>query len=412
MGNTCSLLYYIKRSKKNEEGKAPIYLRLTIDGRRAEISLKYAVEPKRWNSEAAKVRGTTEEARNINSYMEIVRNKIYEHHRKLIESNKLVTAEALKNSYLGLGVSQRLLLEVFEYHNSRIKALVGKEYAVATYKRYSTTLKLVREFIKWKYKKSDYFLNELDHQFVTEFEFYLQTVRNNNHNTTIKYIKNLKKVIRIAISNNWINRDPFINFKVKLNEVEPRYISQEEIQAILDADLPTKKLNQVRDTFIFCCYTGLAYVDLKKLAPEHVVIGIDGLRWLQINRTKTEVKSIIPLLPIAEGIIDKYANTIQIKGKLLPVLSNQKQNRYLKDIARLCNIKKNLTMHVARFSFATSVTLTNNVPIESVSAMLGHKSLRTTAHYAKVVNRKLSDDMRVLRDKLKPKESERAIVPK
>lgn len=408
MQNTFSILFYPKQSDIDKQGKSPIYMRITVNGKRSELSIQRKIEFSNWNSEAGKVRGTKIEVRNLNRLMDSIKSKIYAHHRELIENNRLVTAKALKNAYLGIGEKEIMLIDVFQNHNAQIKKLVGKEYAINTLKRYETTLKHVQSFLASHYNLEEISLKNIDHQFITNFEFYLKSTRNCNHNSSMRYIKNLKKIIGIAIANNWIDKDPFRNFKARSKETEREFLSEAEIQTIIDKKLPILRLDQVRDIFIFCCYTGLAYSDVKKLTDNNLVKGIDGEMWIKFNRTKTDTRSNIPLLQTPLIILDKYRanDEVSINNKLLPVSSNQKMNAYLKEIADLCGIRKNLTFHLARHTFATTVTLSNGVPIESVSKMLGHKSLRTTQHYAKLLDRRVSDDMKVLRLKMKALEKE------
>lgn len=402
MNKTFGLLFYVKRSKIDDSGKAPIYLRITVDGQRTELSVKRDIEPERWNTEGGKVKGTTEEVKSINAYIDVVRAKIYDHHQKLIQENKVITADAIKNSFLGVDEKQKSLISIFTYHNKQMKALIGKEYAAGTMERYETMLRLLKLFLQWRSKADDVTLREVDHKFITDLEFWLKTERNTAHNTTMKYINNFKKIVRIALANGWIDRDPFINFKGRLKEVERGFLTADEIQAVISKDLHTHRLDQVRDIFVFCCFTGLAYADVQKLSKADITKGIDGEQWIQTHRRKTETLSSIPILPTALAILDKYVNhpVCVTKGKLLPVLTNQKMNGYLKEIADLCGITKNLTTHLARHTFATTITLTNGVPLESVSRMLGHKNIRTTQHYAKIIDRKVSDDMMILRNKL------------
>ncbi len=405
MNKTFGLLYYLKKSKVDTQGKCPIYLRITIDGKRTEISTKRIIEIEKWSIQANKAIGRTEDIRELNAYLDSLTTKVYQSQRDLIQDNKPVTTETLKNKFLGIEEKERTLITIFETHNKQVEKLVGREFSAGTLERYKTVSKHLQDFIKMQYKVSDVSIKKIDHQFITDFEFYLKTVRNCGHNSTIKYIKNFKKIVRIAIANNWINRDPFLNYKVRLKEVERQYLSEEEIQAMLDKDLHTNRLEQVRDIFVFCCFTGLAYSDVKKLTNDNLVFGIDGDKWIKVKRTKTDTRSNIPLLPTALEIIKKYENHPEAvtKGVLLPVLSNQKSNAYLKEIADLCGINKNLTTHLARHTFATTVTLSNGVPMESVSKMLGHKSLKTTQHYAKILDRKVSDDMAVLKQKFADK---------
>jgi integrase len=217
----------------------------------------------------------------------------------------------------------------------------------------------------------------------------------------VKYIKNFSKIIKICLANDWLIKNPFSNYKSKIKDVERVYLSEEEIQRILKKEFKLVRLSLVRDIFLFSCFTGLAYIDVKNLTKSHINLGIDGEQWIFTHRQKTESASKIPILPVTQTIIDKYKNHPQSSNqeKLLPVLSNQKMNAYLKEIADVCEIEKELTFHIARHTFATTVTLTNGVPLESVSKMLGHKNIKTTQHYAKVLDRKVSDDMKILKEK-------------
>jgi len=408
MHHSFSTIFWIKRGKANKSGKAPIYTRVTINGKRAEISTGQKIEPERWNANSGNVKGNREDARIINTALENIRNKIKSIYYDLAEKKSYVSADMVKDSFLGRKRNEYSVLEVFKHHNEQVYAQIGKEYALATYKRYQTTLMLTEEFIKHKYNRSDMKLSELKYSFITDYEFYLKTVRNNNHNTTIKYLRNFKKIIHLAVANDWLDKYPFSAHKVTLKEVKRDFLTQEELDGIDQKQFATDRLNLVKDIFVFCCYTGLAYVDVAKLRSNNITTGIDGEHWLSIERTKTGNPSNVPLLPSALSIIKKYQNHPEAvnKGLLLPVISNQKLNAYLKEIADICGINKHLTFHIARHTFATTVTLTNGVPIESVSSMLGHKNLRTTQIYAKVVKKKVSEDMKMLKEKLYPQKRE------
>lgn len=401
MNKTFGLLFYLKKNKVDAQGRCPIYLRITIDGKRKEISTKRIIEIEKWNNQGSKAIGRTENVKELNAYLDALTAKVYQCQRDLIQDNKLVTAETLKNKVLGIEEKERTLITIFKSHNKQVEKLIGKEFSAGTLERYKTVCKHLQQFMQLQYKISDIAIKSITHKFITDFEFYLKTERNCGHNSTVKYIKNFKKIVRIALANNWINSDPFLSYKVRLKEVERQFLSEEEMQTMLEKELHTKRLEQVRDIFIFCCYTGLAYSDVKKLTQDNLVFGMDGEKWIKVKRTKTDTRSNIPLLPTALAIIKKYENHPETvtKGVLLPVLSNQKSNAYLKEIADLCDINKNLTTHLARHTFATTVTLSNGVPMESVSKMLGHKSLKTTQHYAKILDRKVSDDMAILKQK-------------
>jgi site-specific recombinase XerD len=403
MKTKVSILFYAKRAKASANGLVPIYTRITVNGKRIELSSNKFVEPSKWSIEAGKMKGTSEEARLINSHLDLLRNQIMEAQIELNYKKIPLTTETIKSKILGVEERQRMLVPIFQDHNNKMKELVGKEYAQGTLDRYTTSLRHTKEFLQWKYKVSDIELNKIDHAFVTDYEFFLRSVRNCANNTTVKYIKNFTKIIKICLDNDWIDKNPLSKYKSKLREVERIYLSEDEIQNLINKDLKTERLAVVRDIFLFSCFTGLAYIDVKNLTKSHISIGIDGEKWIFTHRQKTETASKIPILPVTQMIIDKYANHPKSSNedKLLPILTNQKMNGYLKEIAAICEIEKELTFHIARHTFATTVTLTNGVPIESVSKMLGHKNLKTTQHYAKVLDKKVSEDMKILREKFK-----------
>lgn len=405
MNQTLGILFYLKTSKTLANAEVPIYLRITVDGKRAEHSIQRSIQPDNWSGKGGRATGNKEKFKSLNIYLDTIRTKIYEQQKKLVEDNEIVTAEALKNGYLGISKKKQTLMQVFAYHNEQVEALSGRDYAPATVTRYKTIAKHVQAFIEYQYKNTDIYLSQLNHKFITDFEFYLKTVRHCGHNATIKYIRNMKKVVRIAIANNWMDKDPFVQYKASLESVERNFLSAEEIEAIEDKEFTIARLAEIRDIFIFSCYTGLAYADVWKLTPEQITIGIDGEKWIHTYRTKTKVRSNIPLLPKAIEILERYKKHPECvySGRLLPVRSNQKMNAYLKEVADLCGITKELTFHIARHTFATTVTLTNNVPIESVSSMLGHKSIKTTQIYAKVVEKKVGADMQALKQKMQVK---------
>jgi len=412
MKNSFSLLFYIKKSKADKNGKANIYFRITVNGRRSELSIRRKIDINKWSSEVGRAKGHSEESKKVNQYIDLIQNKLYKIHQNFIENDIPYSAEKIKNYYLGKNETVKMLLVIFEEHNKQVISLVGKDFAPGTAERYKTAKMHVKDYIKLEYLLEDIPVKEVDHKFITGFEYYLKTVRNCSHNTAIKYITNFKKIIRIAFAHDWINKDPFFNWKAKLKTVDREFLTEEEIQKMVNKELHTIRLDQVKDIFIFCCFTGLAYADVKKLNENDIVIGIDGERWIKTKRTKTDTRSNIPILPTASAILKKYAEHPDVLNgiKLLPVLSNQKMNAYLKEIADLCEINKNLTFHLARHTFATTVTLTNGVPIESVSKMLGHKSLKTTQHYAKILDRKVSDDMNALKLILNKNEEEKEVT--
>ena len=403
MKTKVSILFYAKKAKAAANGLVPIYTRITINGKRIELSTNRFVEISRWSTEAGKIKGSSEEARSINNHLDLLKSQIRDAEMQLIHKKVPITTETIKSKLLGVDERARMLVPIFKDHNNKIKELIGKEYAPGTLERYTTSLKHTIEFMQWKYNISDIDITKIDHAFITDYEFWLRSVRNCANNTAVKYIKNFNKIIKICLANDWLDRNPFANYKSKVKEVKRVFLTEDEIQALMNKEFKTERLTLVRDIFLFSCFTGLAYIDVKNLTESHISIGIDGEKWIFTHRQKTESASKIPILPITQMIIDKYKNHPECinKDKLLPILTNQKMNAYLKEIADICEIEKDLTFHIARHTFATTVTLTNGVPIESVSKMLGHKNLRTTQHYAKVLDRKVSEDMEVLRNKFK-----------
>lgn len=406
MNAKISILFYAKRAKTSVSGLVPIYLRITIDGVRLEISSKRFVMPEKWSKEQNRMKGNSEEARSLNAYLDILKAKVHDVQKEIVQEGNLVSVETLKNKLLGTEQKSRMLIPIFQEHNKRMEALVGKEFAQGTLTRYQTCISHTKEFLKWKFNITDIDIKKIDYAFLNDFEFYLRTEKYCNNNSAVKYIKNFGKIIRICLANGWIERDPFINYHSKFNEVTRQFLNEQEIEKLFNKDLHNERLSQVRDIFLFSCFTGLAYIDTQKLTQQNINLGLDGNKWIFTKRQKTKTTSNIPLLPQAEKIIEKYqTHPICINsGKLLPVLSNQKMNAYLKEIADLCGIDKELTYHIARHTFATTVTLSNGVSIESVSKMLGHKSIKTTQHYAKILDKKVSEDMLVLKNTLQKKD--------
>lgn len=402
MSNSFAVLFYLKDKRLDKNGKAGLYLRLTVNGQRSVISLHRKIDPEKWDSRMNRLKGKGVEAEELNRFMATVRHKVNKIHHELVEEGEFFTVHDVKDKFLGNDKRVKMLLELFDQHNQQMKKLIDIEFALGTYKRYNTTRNHIAEFIKSEFGKSDIPVRDVDLKFIKGFEYFLKTAKECNHNSALKYINNFKKIIRIAVAHEWISKDPFYNYKVQFKTVEREFLSKEELQILVSKEIEGQRLNVVRDMFVFCCYTGLSYIDVQKLQPNHIVKHIDGTLWIKSKRTKTKSRLGIPLLPTALAIIEKYEDHPKVAngGCVLPVLSNQKSNAYLKEIADLCAIKKNLTTHLARHTFATTVTLSNGVPIETVGQMLGHKNLRTTQHYAKIIDRKVSEDMAVLKEVL------------
>jgi len=396
-----SILFYGKPSKITSDDKLPLYMRVTIAGKRFEVATNAFIERTKWVAGAAKVKGNSEEARIINAHLEMLKLKAYDYRQELLIENQPFTADTFKVKWLGLGRSRHTLMEVIRNHNTDLEKLIGKGYVRATLTKYKTTEKHIEEFIKWKYHVTDMDLRSVKYAFVIDLEYYLKSEKNLSVNSYGKIIKNLKKIIHECVAKDWLDKDPFILYKVKHVDANVPHLSAEELQALENKPFGIERLALVKDLFLFSCYTGLAYIDAAKLTSSNIVVGMDGNLWLHKNREKTNVVSKIPLLPPALAILKKYKNHPKTEntGRLLPMMSNQKVNAYLKEVADACGIQKEVTFHVARHTFATTVTLSNGVPMETVSKMLGHKKLKTTQIYAQVVDTKVSQDMNSLKKK-------------
>ena len=402
--STMSVLFFIRRNRGNDDVEAPIYMRVTIAGERYELGTKRLVLPANWSADSGRVKGNTSAAKTLNAYLDSLLSRAYSHQREIINEGKPLSMEEFRSKWLGIPTEKpKMLMEVFEEHNQQMKALIGHEFSPLTFERYTTSKKHTHDFMKSKYKVDDIDIKKLNYEFIHNYEFWLKSVRKCDHNTTIKYLSNFRKIVNICIKSGWLDRDPFVGFKMTKREVERPFLTDDELTRIIEKKFIMPRMSQVRDIFVFCCYTGLAYADVKKLTTDEITIGIDGEKWIWTNRQKTDTASRIPLLPPALEIMDRHKDDPQClnQGRVLPVLSNQKMNSYLKEIADACDIKKKMTFHTARHTFATTVTLANDVPMETVSKLLGHRNLKTTQHYGKILDLKVSQDMGMLRAKFK-----------
>jgi len=401
MKSNFNLLFYIRKQKNYHGGVMPIYMRITVNGKRADMSAGRDCDPTKWNSHAGRAIGTKEEVKALNNYLDSLQTKLRNAHQVLIDANQQVTTESLQNQFTGKTQKSHFLMQLFKEHNTKVKALIGNGFEANTLKGYNTSEKHLTGYLQNDYGKTDIEINQLNHAFITGFEFYLKADCKISGVSAAKYIKHLKKIVNHCIANNWLKQNPFINFKSTAKAKERTYLTQQELDAITNKKFVVERLMQVRDVFVFCCYTGLSYADVKKLRRNEIGIGMDGDKWIFTSRQKTDTSSRIPLLPAALEILNRYQDHPQCEnqGLLLPVLSNQKMNAYLKEIADLSDVFKHLTFHLARHTFATTVTLSNNVPIETVSKMLGHTNIKTTQHYAKILDLKVSQDMAALKQK-------------
>lgn len=402
--STFSVLFWIYASRTDQNNQTNIYARITVNKKRVNISLKQKVDIDSWNAKRQKVKGNGAIAREINLFLDEVKADIFQCYRDLKRENSVLTPKQIKAKYLGEDKTIRSLKSIFKYHNEKFSHALSSK----TLCHYRTSQKYILAFVKREYKKSDFYLRDLDYSFVISFESFLRGYKPKHYqgrignNAVMKHIQRLRKMITLAFKIEWIERDPFINFKPKLEKKEREFLTDVELKSIEALSVSIERLGIVKDLFIFSCYTGISYGDIMKLDKGAIVSGIDGKKWIMANRNKTGTPFKIPILPAVEDLLRKYKKhpKTENSGSLMPNISNQRLNSYLKEIADLCNIRKNLTFHMARHTFATTVTLSNGVPIETVSKLLGHTKLATTQIYARVVEKKVSQDMELLNKRL------------
>lgn len=393
---TFKICFYIQKSRIAKDGQVPILLRVTVNGQRSVISVNLKVNPQNWNAVAGKSIANTRKDEEVNARLDTIRLRVMQIYREMEFDRETISAQKIVDKYLGRdNEPDIMLLDVFREHNDRCHKLAGNGMASSTVVRYETSYKHTAAFLESIYKVKDIPIVDIDHKFITDYEFWLRTERKCNHNSATKYLKNFKKIIRIALANNYISKDPFANIKFKLDVVEREFLEDHEIKAIIDKDIPIKRLAQVRDVFIFSVFTGLAFSDLKGLKQEHLVRDNNGDLWIRKARQKTNNMCNIPLLNPARKILERYKDYPECvtKGVLLPTLCNQKMNMYLKELATICGINKEICTHTGRHSFATSVALANGVSIENVAKMLGHSDTKMTRHYARVLDKSIKRDM-------------------
>ena len=408
MRSTFNILFYIKKNATKSNGKAPIMVRITLNKEIVQFSAKCDIAPEEWNAKAGKASGRSASSIQLNGLLDNIRANLTLHYREISDRDTSVTAEKVRNAFLGLNTREDSLLDLFDHHLDNLKARVGKDVSHDTHMKYLRTRTRLYDFMKYRYNISDINLKEINYSFLCDFEVYLKTIHNCGQNTTAKFMQRLKSIILIAQSNGWIKIDPFAAYKLHFEKSEREYLTEPELEAIIKKPFPIKRLEVVRDIFVFSCFTGLAYVDVFNLRAGNIRTTFDDSLWIIGKRAKTGVAFRVPLLEIPLMILDKYKGTLP-NDEILPIISNQKMNAYLKEIATLCKIDKNLSFHVARHTFTTTVTLSKGVSIESVSKMLGHTNIKTTQIYARITDNKISDDMTKLAGKLKGLENQFAV---
>lgn len=398
--NTFSILPLIRKARTNKAGEAPIYLRITVNGKSVELSTKHYIIPTLWDSRLGKVSGKSAQAKAINKDLRNLELSCRNHFNHLLTTGQSISATTVKNLLSGNHDAQgHTLLKLFDKMVDDIRALVGRDYTESTWKNYLASQRQIHKFVQTQLKVKDIYLKELNYQFIADYEHFLKTKGGCTQNGCIKHMQKLRKVITIALHHEYLEKDPFIRYSIKKKKVIIHPLTKFELELIEERDFNIDRLNIIKDLFLFTCYTGLAFSDMALLNFNHISIGIDREQWIYISRKKTGNLCRIPLIPAAKLIIDKYREhqKVMSSGKLLPVPSNQKFNAYLKEIADLCCISKRLTVHIGRHTFATTVALQNGVPMEVVKEILGHDNITTTQMYAKVTDEKIAAATKQLR---------------
>ncbi len=395
---------FLARQSKQLNTKARIYARLTVNGLRKEFSLQTTIDASAWNQKREKLIASHADSHEINHFIENVRSQLYSIHRELTLKKETISPDVITNHFMGIKEDGFTLKNLVDFHDVSQKDVL----AWGTLKNYQTTVKYLSKFLMDTKNASDILLNRLNYRFIAEFESYLRAYEPRDHhkslsnNGVMKHLERLRKMANLAVKLEWIEKNPFVSYRLSFKRVERPYLTSDELEAIEAHHFTIERLEYVKDLFVFSCYTGFAYIDVCQLSPKNLVKGIDGTDWIHTEREKTETPVHVPLLPQALSIIERYKNHPRSihTGTLFPIISNQKLNSYLKEVADICGITKNLTFHIARHTFATTVTLSNGMPIETVSKLLGHTTIKTTQIYAKVIEQKVSDDMMQLKNRL------------
>ena len=393
MKSTFSTIFYLKRQTVKADGTSPIMGRVTIDGTRKQFSCKLTIDAKIWDAKTGRATGRSTVALETNRMLDKIRVKINGHYQEIMDRDNYVTAEKVKNAFLGLEHRQYTLLKVFERYNEDYEKLYNAGMkSKSSFNKYLTVYKHLKEFIGQRYRMSDIALKELTPAFITDFDMFLRVDKRCCNNTVWIYTCPLRTMVSISINNGWLTRDPFREYEIQKEDTERGFLTREEINLLLNGKLKNGKQELVRDLFLFCCFTGLSFTDMRNLSEENLRTYFDEHVWIYMHRQKTGVQSNIRLLDIPLRIIEKYKG-LGKDNKVLPVPSYMNCLYGINVVAKKCGINKRLTWHMSRHTMATEICLTNNVPIETVSSILGHKNIKTTQIYAKITKEKLNKDM-------------------
>ncbi len=394
-----TILFLLRRNRTNIKGLSPIECRITLDKKRKPFATGLFINPDNWNASKQKAFPANTDHNQLNTQLSLIKQEINQAFLMLQVQQEVFDVEDIYLKYKGEDIkTAKTLLEVYTLHNDRMKKLVGIEYSDATHKKFEESKNHVKSFIRHNTQKSNILLEKLNMKFLNDFDYYLKVEKKLKQVTINKHIERLRKIIKLALAEGFLERDPFLLFKQKQVILQVVYLDTKELQVLEEHQFKQVRLQKVADMFIFCSYTGLPYQEMATLKKENLIDGFDGRKWINIYRQKTKKYLKVPLLSKAEQILSKYEG----EKTLLPVISNQQFNSFLKEITAILDIDKRITHHTARKTFASTVLLYNDIPMETVSELLGHSNIKVTqAHYAKVVQRTVSKQMGKLNSKLK-----------
>ena len=398
--STFKVLFYVKRQSE-KSGQVPVMGRITINGTMSQFSCKLTVRSTLWDAKANKASGKSLEAQRLNEKLENIKTNIGKQYQRLCDRDSYVTAERVRNAFLGMGDDCRLLLQTFDEYLAGFLKRVGKDRAYSSYKDYCKRRRRLASFLEYEYHVKDIAFKELKRDFIEKFVVYLSSIQGMRSGTIHSTVKKLKLMTYTAYKNGWIAVDPFAGFHVRPKYAERRYLSASELQAVMDVKLPNYRTGINRDVFVFCAFTGLRHAEVVKLTHADIHTDDNGERWIIDRRQKTGTQFRVKLLPVAAMLYDRYKDLRLAGDKVFPLKGTYKTlNMSLRQVARHAGLSFNPTIHMARHTFATTVTLTQGVPLETVSKMLGHKHITTTQIYAKITNDKIGQDMAALSEKL------------
>lgn len=409
-----TLSFFTKKSRPLRNGELPILARVTVSGQQTELFIGRSVNPELWDQKRNVATGRGKKELELNKYLENVRTRFNEIHNMLLRENKLVNPKNLRDHYLGTVEKPKMLCDVFrEVNKQRKEEFERGDICAATLGRWERCVTYLEEFMQLTQNTKDIPIKDVSRGFIQDFEHFLRMTKQTANNTTVRYLRYLKNVMQYAMAHKWVSEDPFIGKRFKRTVAEREFLTEPELKAMMEVDLHEfPRLETVRDTFVFCCFTGLAFIDISSLKRSDIYVDADGNKWIRKHREKTGELSTIPLLEIPQKIMERYADHPKVIANdvVIPVFSNQRTNSYLKDIAAQAKIKKHLTSHIARHTFAT-MSLANHVPIESISKMLGHVDIKTTQIYAKMQDHTIYEDMEKMRQKFNSHDSQESNEP-